>query len=197
MPESKCIIRSLPIVLASASPRRRDLLRAAGIQFEVDAPIVDETRRPSEAAEAYVERMAREKAAAVAARHPARVVLAADTIVVVGERVLGKPIDAVDAVAMLRALSGRSHVVMTAVAVVRSGVARAAVDHTTVRMRRIEDGEIAAYVATGEPLDKAGAYAIQGGAQAFVENIDGALDTVIGLPVGQVRALLHEMGVKA
>jgi septum formation protein len=196
MPESKCIIRSLPIVLASASPRRRDLLRAAGIQFEVDAPIVDETRRPSEVAEAYVERMAREKAAAVAARHPARAVLAADTIVVVGERVLGKPIDAADAAAMLRALSGRAHVVMTAVAVARGGGVRVAVDRTTVRIRRISEDEIGAYVATGEPLDKAGAYAIQGGAQAFIEEIDGAIDTVIGLPVDRVRALLQETGVK-
>jgi septum formation protein len=186
----------LSIVLASASPRRRDLLRAAGIPFEVDAPIVDETRRPSEVAETYVERVAREKVTAVAARHPARVVLAADTIVVIGERVFGKPIDAAEATAMLRALSGRSHLVMTAVAVARSGVVRAVVDQTTVRMRRIMDEEIATYVSTGEPLDKAGAYAIQGGAQAFIESIDGALDTVIGLPVDRVRALLLEVGVK-
>jgi septum formation protein len=186
----------LSIVLASASPRRRDLLRAAGIPFEVDAPTVDETRRPSEVAETYVERMARAKVTAVAARHPARVVLAADTIVVIGERVLGKPIDAAEATAMLRALSGRSHVVMTAVAVARSGIVRAVVDQTTVRMRRIEDEEIAAYVSTREPLDKAGAYAIQGGAQAFIESIDGALDTVIGLPVDRVRALLLDVGVK-
>jgi septum formation protein len=186
----------LSIVLASASPRRRDLLRAAGIPFEVDAPIVDETRRPSEVAETYVERMAREKVTAVAARHPGRVVLAADTIVVIGERVFGKPIDAAEATAMLRALSGRSHLVMTAVAVARSGVVRAVVDQTTVRMRRIMDEEIATYVSTGEPLDKAGAYAIQGGAQAFIESIDGALDTVIGLPVDRVRALLLEVGVK-
>jgi septum formation protein len=196
MPEPKCIIGSLPILLASASPRRRDLLRAAGIPFEVDAPIVDETRRPTEGAEAYVERMARDKATAAVVRHPARVVLAADTIVVIGERVLGKPVDAADATAMLRALSGQSHVVMTAVAVARDGVMRAAIDRTTVRMRRIDDDEIAAYVSTGEPLDKAGAYAIQGGAQAFIERVDGALDTVIGLPVGRARALLHEAGVQ-
>jgi septum formation protein len=194
MPEAKCIIRSLPILLASASPRRRDLLRAAGILFDVDAPTIDETREPAEAAEAYVERMAREKAIAVAARHPARVVLAADTIVVIGDQVLGKPIDAAEAAAMLRALSGQSHRVMTAVAVVRNGVVRAAVDHTTVRMRRIDDDEIGAYVSTGEPLDKAGAYAVQGGARAFIVEIEGALDTVIGLPVGRARALLHEAG---
>jgi septum formation protein len=196
MPESKCIIRSLPILLASASPRRRDLLQAAGIPFEVEASIVDETRAPTEAAVAYVERMAREKATAAAARHPARVVLAADTVVVIGERVLGKPVDAADARAMLCALSGRSHCVMTAVAVARNGVVRAAVDQTTVRMRRIDDDEIGAYVSTGEPLDKAGAYAIQGGARAFVESIDGALDTVIGLPVERARALLRDVGVR-
>jgi septum formation protein len=196
MPESKCIIGSLPILLASASPRRRDLLQAAGIPFEVDAPFVDETRRPTESAEAYVERMAREKATAAAVRHPERVVLAADTIVVIGDRVLGKPHDSADAAVMLRALSGRSHVVMTAVAVARNGNVHAAVDRTTVRMRRIDDDEIGAYVSTGEPLDKAGAYAIQGGAQAFIEGIDGALDTVIGLPVGRARALLREVGVE-
>ena len=187
----------MPILLASASPRRRDLLAAAGISFEVDPPTVDETRGPTEAAEAYVERMAREKATAVAVRHSTRVVLAADTIVVVGERVFGKPTDPADAAAMLRALSGRAHVVMTAVAVARDGVVRVAVDRTTVRMRRITEDEIGAYVSTGEPLDKAGAYAIQGGAEAFIEQIDGALDTVIGLPVDRVRTLLQEMGVKA
>lgn len=160
----------------------------------MDAPIIDETRGPSEVAEAYVERMAREKATAAAARHPARVVLAADTIVVIGERVFGKPVDAADAAAMLRALSGRTHRVMTAVAVARNGMVHAAVDQTTVRMRRIDDDEIGAYVSTGEPLDKAGAYAIQGGAQAFIEEIEGAIDTVIGLPVGRARALLHEVG---
>jgi septum formation protein len=186
----------LPILLASASPRRRDLLAAAGISFEVDPPTIDETRGPAEAAEAYVERMAREKATAAARRHSTRVVLAADTIVVVGERVLCKPTDAADAAAMLRALSGRAHVVMTAVAVARDGIVRVAVDRTTVRMRPIGEGEISAYVSTGEPFDKAGAYAIQGGAQAFIEGIDGALDTVIGLPVGRVRALLEETGVK-
>ena len=196
MPESKCIIGFLPILLASASPRRRDLLQAAGIPFEVDAPLVDETRRPTEGAEAYVERMAREKATAAAVRHPERVVLAADTIVVVGERVLGKPLDSADAAAMLRALSGRSHLVMTAVAVARNGSVQTAVDRTMVRMRRIGEDEIGAYVSTGEPLDKAGAYAIQGCAQAFIEGIDGALDTVIGLPISRARALLREVGVE-
>lgn len=181
-------------MLASASPRRRDLLAAAGISFEVDPPTIDETRGPTEAAEAYVQRMAREKATAAAMRHPMRVVLGADTIVVVGERVLGKPTDAADAAAMLRALSGRAHVVMTAVAVARGGVVRVAVDRTTVRMREITEDEIGAYVSTSEPLDKAGAYAIQGGARAFIEGIDGALDTVIGLPVDRVRALLKETG---
>jgi septum formation protein len=196
MPKSKCIIGSLPILLASASPRRRDLLQAAGIPFEVEAPLVDETRWPMEGAEAYVERMARAKATAAARRHPERVVLAADTIVVVGERVLGKPVDSADAGAMLRALSGRSHVVMTAVAVAHNGGVHTAVDRTTVRIRRIEDDEIDAYVSTGEPFDKAGAYAIQGAAQAFIEGIDGALDTVIGLPVGRARVLLREVGIE-
>jgi septum formation protein len=183
------------IVLASASPRRRDLLTAAGIGFDVDPAAVDERPRADEPPETYARRVAIDKAQTTARRHPDRAVLAADTIVVIDERVLGKPTDAHDAAGMLRALSNRSHVVMTAVALVHQGRVHAIVDRTIVWMREMSAEEIAAYVATGEPLDKAGAYAIQGGAGAFVERIEGSVDTVIGLPVARTRALLAELNL--
>ena len=179
------------LVLASASPRRRDLLTRAGVEFDVDAPSIDETPWNAERPRDYVERMAREKAAAAALRHPTRPVLAADTIVVLDDRLFGKPTDADDAVRMLEALSGREHIVMTAVAVIDGPSWRSGVAETWVRLRRLSSAEIQAYVATGEPLDKAGAYAIQGGAGSFVERIDGALDTVIGLPVAVALELLR------
>lgn len=179
------------IILASASERRRDLLAAAGISFDVDPPRIAETRLADERPESYVERMAREKARVGVERHPTRIVLAADTVVLIGDTVLGKPIGAQNAVAMLRTLSGRPHVVMTAVAVAASGLMRSDVARTTVWMRPLHDDEVHRYVATGEPLDKAGAYAIQGGARDFVERIDGALDTVIGLPIALVQELLR------
>ena len=176
-------------VLASASPRRRELLAAAGFAFEIDPSHIDETRGRDEAPAAFAERLARQKAAEVAARHPGRLVLAADTIVVLGERVMGKPADAADAAAMLGALSGRAHEVLTAVAAQRDGAVGTRLERTTVWMRRILPAEIVAYIATGEPLDKAGAYAIQGGAGRFVERIEGDLDTVIGLSLRAVRAV--------
>ena len=179
------------VVLASASPRRRDLLNEAGIGFDVDAPHIDETLLAGETPADYVERMAREKAAAVAPRHPGRLVLGADTVVVIDDVVLGKPADADDAARMLRRLSGQTHEVLTAVAVVSPVATLAAVERTLVTMRRIEDAEIEAYVASREPLDKAGAYAIQGGAGPFVDRIEGALDTVIGLPVERSMELLR------
>lgn len=176
-------------VLASASPRRRELLAAAGFVFDVDPSHIDEARRPDEPPAAYAERLAREKAAEVAARHAGRLVLAADTIVVLGDRVMGKPVDAADAAEMLTALSGRAHAVLTAVAAERDAIAQARVARTTVWMRRILPEEIDSYLATGEPFDKAGAYAIQGRAGQFVDRIEGDLDTVIGLSLSAVRAV--------
>jgi septum formation protein len=170
------------------------LLKEAGIGFDADAPHIDETRRSGEAPADYVERMAREKASAVAARHPGRLVLGADTIVVIDDDVLGKPVDAADAARMLRRLSGHTHEVLTAVAVVSAPATLAALERTLVTMRPIDDEEIAAYVASGEPLDKAGAYAIQGGAGPFVDRIEGALDTVVGLPVERTLELLRLAG---
>jgi septum formation protein len=178
------------LVLASASPRRRELLAAAGFTFEVDAADVDETRRPGENAPEYAGRVAREKAQAVAARHPNAAVLGADTIVVVDGRVLGKPVDDADARRMLRALSGRAHDVLTAVALIADGDILTELARTTVWMRPLSDQEINAYVSSGEPRDKAGAYAIQGLASRFVTRIDGEYANVVGLPISMVDGLL-------
>jgi len=180
------------LVLASASPRRRELLEAAGIPFDVDTADVDETRMAGEPAAAYVERLARLKAETVAARHPSRAVLGADTAVVVGDDVLGKPADAADASAMLRRLSGRAHEVLTGAALCCDGVTSARVDRTVVYMVELTAAEIAHYVASGEPMDKAGAYAIQGLASRFITRIEGSYGTVVGLPVASVMQLLAE-----
>jgi septum formation protein len=178
------------IVLASASPRRAQLLREAGIPFEVVAADVDEGQHAGEAADTYVRRLAAAKAARVAAAHPRRAVLGADTTVVVDGEVLGKPRDAAEAASMLRRLSGRSHEVLTGVCLIgRDGQAETAVASTTVEFRPLTPQEIEAYVASGEPMDKAGAYAIQGGAGPFVTRIDGDYDNVVGLPVALIQAM--------
>jgi septum formation protein len=182
------------LVLASASPRRRELLAAAGFAFDVDAADVDETRHHGESAPDYAGRVAREKAQAVAARHPNAAVLGADTVVVVDDDVLGKPADDADARRMLRALSGRAHEVLTAVALIAAGEILAEIARTTVWMRPLSDREIDAYVSSGEPMDKAGAYAIQGLASRFVTRIDGEYANVVGLPISLVDRLVapHE-----
>jgi septum formation protein len=180
-------------VLASASPRRRELLMAAGFAFDVDVASVDESPRFGEAPAAYAERVARDKALTVATRHPGRTVLAADTIVVLDGLILGKPSDADDARRMLSALSGRSHEVLTAVVLARDGVVRAEVEQTVVRMRTIGADEIDRYVESGEPMDKAGAYAIQGLAARFILGIAGSYSNVVGLPVATVDALLQAL----
>jgi nucleoside triphosphate pyrophosphatase len=179
------------IVLASASPRRAELLRAAGIEFDVIHGEVDESVHPGERADAYVRRVAEAKARAVAGREPERVVLAADTTVVIDGAMLGKPVDHVDAKRMLCLLSGRTHEVMTAVAVCRAGLSVPLVDveRTNVEFAPLTEFEIDWYVATGEPRDKAGAYAIQGYASRFVTRIDGSYSNVVGLPI----ALVYEM----
>ncbi len=177
------IRRFMPFVLASASPRRRELLAAAGIDVAVDPVHVDETRLAGEPPEAYVERVARLKAAGGAGKHPGATVIAADTAVVLGDEVLGKPVDAQDAARMLRRLSGRDHEVLTAVAVVRQGMTQAFVERTVVTFTSLSDADVDGYVATGEPFDKAGAYAIQGGAARFVTRIQGSYTNVVGLPM--------------
>jgi septum formation protein len=178
-------------VLASASPRRTELLRAAGYTFVVEVADIDESVRDDESPEAYVRRLAILKARAVAARHPAALVLGADTTVVVDGEILGKPSDAADAARMVSRLAGRAHLVHTAVAVALDGRVSSEVATTTVWFAPIAAAEIAAYVASGEPMDKAGAYGIQGGASAFVTRIEGAHDTVVGLPMAVVRRLLE------
>jgi septum formation protein len=179
------------LVLASASPRRRELLAAAGLDIEVDPVDVDERQITGEPPAAYVERVARLKAAAGAARHPQRVVVGADTAVVIDGEVLGKPRDAEDAGSMLRRLSGRDHEVMTGVAVATAGRVESFVERTRVTLGPLSAVDIEAYVATGEPFDKAGAYAIQGGAGRFITGCDGSYSNVVGLPMESLLALLR------
>jgi|SRR5687767_9593817 len=181
------------LVLASSSPRRRELLTAAGFEFDVMEADIDERVRPGEDPELYVRRMAVEKARAVRARAADRTILAADTIVVVDGDVLGKPGDDDAAVQMLTRLSGREHEVLTAVAVWWPDAAEpdVTVELTRVWMREIPPEEIAAAVATGEPRDRAGAYAIQGLASRWVTRIDGSYGTVVGLPVEAADRLLR------
>jgi septum formation protein len=185
------------LLLASASPRRADLLRAAGYAFDVDPVDVDERRLEGERPAAYVERVARLKAAAGAARHPGRVVVAADTAVTVDDLVLGKPHDAAEAREMLRRLSGRSHEVLSGLAVAAGGEVRAVVERTTVWFRALSDDEVRAYGATDEPLDKAGAYGAQGVASRFIPRIDGSYTNVVGLPIAALADLLAGIGIAA
>jgi nucleoside triphosphate pyrophosphatase len=181
------------LVLASASPRRRQLLEQLGMRFEVQPAEIDEAFRPGEHPRAYVERIARRKAEAGARRAPGAIVLAADTTVAIGERILGKPMDAIEAEMMLTALSGREHAVLTAVAL--GGALGGCTVETRVHFRALSHEEIAWYVATGEPLDKAGAYAIQGAGGAWVTRIEGSASNVIGLPLVETLDLLKGVGV--
>lgn len=184
------------IILASGSPRRRELLARIAWPYEVRPADVDETRRPSEDPEAYVRRLADEKALAVAASARDAAVLAADTSVVVDGDVLGKPVDDAEAARMLARLAGREHVVLTGVAWATGGEVRAReCTASRVRFRELSDREIAAYVATGEPRDKAGAYGIQAGASAFVTGVTGSLTGVIGLPLEETERLARRVGV--
>ncbi|NMO20196.1 septum formation inhibitor Maf [Pyxidicoccus fallax] len=182
------------LILASASPRRRELLSQLGLAFTVSAADIDETPHAKEAAEAYVLRLAREKARAVAARHPGAWVLAADTTVALESELLGKPRDAEEAKAMLSRLSGRTHAVHTGVALAGRHD-EALVVRTRVTFRALSQEEIAWYAGTGEPLDKAGAYAVQGRGGFLVAAVDGSPTNVIGLPLGETLALLARAGV--
>ena len=177
------------LVLASASPRRRALLEAAGVAVDVDPVDVDEARLDGESPAQYVERLAREKAAAGARRHPDALVLGADTTVTLDSDVLGKPVDAAEAAGMLRRLSGRTHEVLTGIAIAWRGAIASHVERTAVAMAPLSEADIAWYVASGEPLDKAGAYAIQGLASRFIPRIDGSYANVVGLPVTAVLGL--------
>jgi septum formation protein len=185
---------SVPVVLASASPRRRELLALLGLAFDVRPTDVDETWRNGEAPAAHAERLAREKAAAAASSGAA--VVGADTIVVTDGEILGKPRDAAEAREMLRRLAGRDHEVFTGVAVAYGGALASGVGRTVVRFRPLDEAVIAEYVATGEPLDKAGAYGIQGFGAVLVERIDGDYFTVMGLGLGLMVELLARVGLR-
>jgi septum formation protein len=179
------------LILASASPRRKELLRSAGIAFMADPADIDETPLTGEPAKDCAERLAREKARAVHRRHGEDFVLGADTIVVVGNVILGKPCDADDARRMLRMLSGREHFVITGVCLVGPAYEATSSETTRVTMSEISDDEIRFYVATGEPMDKAGAYAIQGIASRWIPRIEGDYSNVVGLPVARVYSMLR------
>jgi septum formation protein len=205
------------LILASASPRRRDLLRSAGISFVVEPADVEETPRAGEPARDCAERLAREKALAIGRKRPWDVVLGADTIVVVEGTILGKPADRDDAVRMLKMLSNRVHQVITGVCVIHPGRGtqfpsgsqtwlaapdgpgtgarelKTASETTLVTMSAISDHEIEDYVATGEPIDKAGAYAIQGIASRWIPRIEGDYSNVVGLPVSLVYRILRDV----
>ena len=180
----------MTLTLASASPRRRELLAQLGLALRVEPAHTDETPRAGEAAAAYVRRVAGEKARAV----DGDTVLAADTAVVLDGVVLGKPRDGEDARRMLRALSDRSHQVLTAVCARRGGREEALVAASVVRFVALDEARIAWYVETGEPLDKAGAYAVQGLGGAFVAQVEGSISNVIGLPLAETLALLSRLG---
>jgi septum formation protein len=194
------------VYLASRSPRRRELLKQIGVAFEVlllrerpeRTPDVDESPQPGELPDDYVRRVCRDKAATgwrrvLERRLPRLPVLAADTTVCLGARIFGKPADRAEAAAMLAALSGREHRVLTAVALQFDEQLEAAVSESTVRFDRLEAADIAEYVATGEPMDKAGAYAVQGRAAAFIAELRGSYSGVMGLPLHETATLLRRL----
>jgi septum formation protein len=189
------------LYLASQSPRRRELLTQIGVEHQVVSASIDESRQSGETAEEYVQRLAREKSRAGWAQLqvlglPAAPVLGADTAVVVDGDILGKPNDAADAMAMLRRLSGRSHDVMTGIAIYDGVGEQVRISRTRVWFRALDDGEIARYWTTGEPADKAGAYGIQGLAATFIERIDGSYSGVVGLPLFETAELLREFSFR-
>lgn len=182
------------LVLASASPRRAELLAAAGFEFDVVPASIDETPHPNESPADYVRRVAREKAAWTAGRRPDAVILAADTVVVADGQILGKPASDADAMRMLHLLSGAEHVVQTAVVIRANGREACDLDATRVHFLPMSGEEISWYVGTGEPHGKAGAYAIQGRAARFIDSIEGSWSNVVGLPLAVVYRMLKEAG---
>src|ERR671937_3082109 len=189
-------LSGVKLILASTSPRRRELLAQLDLPFIVEASRVDETPRPGEKPEELAQRLALAKARDVAARHADGLVIGADTVVARHGRIYGKPRDEAEAAAMLRDLRGGPHLVVTGLAVVRAsdGATRSAIVPATVVMRPYSDAEIGAYVATGEPMDKAGAYGAQGEGSHLIERVDGPFLTVVGLPLDELVPLLRELG---
>ena len=182
------------LVLASGSPRRSEIMNSVGWEFAKAVPDVDESVRAGESPEDYVQRLAGEKALAVAADHPGEIILAADTTVVIGDKIIGKPEDLRDARRMIRMLSGNWHEVLTGVAVARNVDERIGMQRTRVKFARMTDAEVEFLVEKGNPLDKAGAYAVQAQAALFIESIEGDYWNVVGLPISLVYQLVRELG---
>jgi len=187
---------ALRVILASQSPRRRELLALVGITHDVRPADIDETYLSGEQPKAHAERLARGKAATIAAREPDAVIIGSDTIVVVDGDVLGKPADEAEAARMLERLSGRAHTVVTAVAVAWRGELRSAVEEVGVEFHPLSRREIDAYIATREPMDKAGAYGIQGYGATIVARVDGDYFAVMGLPLQRLIRVLGELGIR-
>ncbi|HEX2166239.1 MAG TPA: Maf family protein [Longimicrobiales bacterium] len=183
------------IILASQSPRRADLLRMLGLTFDTIPADIDETYRAGEEPGPHAERLAREKAQAIASREPAAVVIGSDTVVILDGEVLGKPRDEADAIAMLMRLQGREHEVATGIAVSVGGTLRSSVERVRVHFRPFGDAVAAAYVTTREPMDKAGAYGIQGYGATLVDRIEGDFFAVMGLPICRMIELLEAAGL--
>lgn len=184
-----------PLILASASPRRKQWLESLSIPFEVVAPDIDETPAEAEDPADLVLRLAKGKAELIAAANPGRWVLAADTTVAVDHHTLNKPVDVEDAVRMLLLIQGRRHEVHTGMCLRRDGDVHALVDTAEVFLRPLSEAQARWYVASGEPMDKAGSYAAQGIAALFIERIEGSFATVMGLPVERLSALMQELGL--
>jgi septum formation protein len=181
------------LILASGSPRRSEIMNSVGWTFVKAVPDIDESERERESAEDYVQRLAAEKGAAVAARHPGEIVLAADTTVVINGQIVGKPTDAADARRMIAMLAGNWHEVLTGVAVSRNGTVSVGLERTRVKFAPMSDAEIDFLVEKGDPLDKAGAYAVQAQAALFIEAIEGDYWNVVGLPVRLVYEMMREV----
>lgn len=188
---------TLRFILASASPRRRELLASIGLEFDVQPSHIAEVRGDGEAPEEYVARLSREKAHALASQNPSRWVIAADTTVLHGDQLLEKPVDAADAARMLAAIAGRTHIVYTGVTLenVERGYRDTRVAESEVRMLPLSEGEIDWYVRTGEPLDKAGAYAVQGIGSMFIDSVHGSYTNVVGLPLATLFQMLRKAGI--
>jgi len=187
----------MKFILASASPRRRELLASIGLAFDVIPSAVPELRDAGESPEEYVARLSREKAAAIASQHADRWVIAADTTVLLGEELLEKPLNAADARRMLAAIAGKTHIVYTGVTLQNAagGYHDTRVAESEVRMLPLLEREIAWYVTTGEPLDKAGAYAVQGIGAMFIDSVHGSYTNVVGLPLALLYQMLKRAGI--
>jgi septum formation protein len=184
-------------ILASSSPRRRELLASIGLAFDVIPSHVPEVHQRGEAPEEYVGRLSRDKASAIAAEHPDRWVIAADTTVLFGDTLLEKPVDTEDAVRMLHVIAGQTHTVYTGITLqhVGRGYHETRVSESEVRMLPLSEDEVRWYVATGEPMDKAGAYAVQGIGSMFIESVHGSFTNVVGLPLATLYQMLRRAGI--